>query len=151
MDLSKLTPSYKRKSPLRKGRGTGSGLGKTAGRGNKGAGQRAGKKTPYIGFRGGNLPFTRRIPKRGFNSYVPIETQIVNLESLSVRFKDQSVIDPEALKKANLIKDAGKPIKVLAKVKSTYNIKNVIKADKFSAKAKELIEKAGGKAEILSR
>jgi large subunit ribosomal protein L15 len=103
MDLSSLRPKVKNKKPKRLGRGVGSGCGKTAGRGHKGAGQRAGKKSPYEGFAGGNIPYLRRIPKRGFNPPRKKEYQIVNLEDVQRKIKDVEVIDPVVLKKVNLI------------------------------------------------
>jgi large subunit ribosomal protein L15 len=154
MDLSKLEIKIKSKKPKRVGRGPGSGRGKTSGRGHKGAGQRAGKRLPYPGFRGGNLPYLRRIPKRGFNPPRRKEYQIVNLKDIQDKIKDNkdiSVIEPQILKKFNLIKDENKPIKILGEVKEGFNIKVLFKVDKFSSKAKKIIEEAGGKVECLKR
>lgn len=148
MNLSQLKPKVKNKTAQRKGRGSGSGWGKTAGRGNKGAGQRSGKVLPYIGFRGGNLSFLRRIPKRGFNSHAK-DYQIVNLNDIALRAKKYDTIDLNVLKELNLIKSVERPVKILAKLKDEYKLKAVIKANKFSLKAKALIEKAGGKAEEI--
>jgi large subunit ribosomal protein L15 len=151
MGLSKSRPRVKNKKLKRLGRGTGSTLGKTSGRGHKGAGQRKGKKTPYPGYSGGTLPFMRLIPKRGFNSPRKLVYQIVNLEDIKQRAAKSSEINPEILKKVNLIKDAKKPIKILAKLKGDFSLKALFKADKFSESAVKLIEKAGGKAECLSK
>ena len=151
MQITDLKVRVKNKKPKRKGRGTGSGLGKTAGRGHKGAGQRAGKKLPYAGFRGGNVPYFRKIPKRGFTSPNATIYQIVNLVDIQDRLKDAKEINPKALKDVNLIKDENKPIKILANVKDDFKVKSVFKVDKFSSKARELIEAAGGTAECLKR
>jgi len=151
MDLSYLKPKVKNKKPKRVGRGTGSGHGKTSGRGHKGAGQRSGKKRPYEGFAGGNIPYLRRIPKRGFNPPKRVEYQIVNLEEVQRKIKDVEIIDPGVLKRVNLIKNENKPVKILANLSGDFNLKATFKADKFSKKAKEIIESVGGKAECLKR
>ncbi|MCK4520012.1 MAG: 50S ribosomal protein L15 [Candidatus Omnitrophica bacterium] len=152
MDLSNIRKiGKKNKKPKRLGRGTGTGRGKTSGRGHKGAGQRKGKKLPYAGFRGGNLPIARILPKRGFTSFRKVEYQIVNLRDIQGRAGDAKEINPEVLKKLKLIKSEKKPVKVLAVVKNEFSKKLVIKADKFSLKAKELIEAAGGRIECLVR
>lgn len=150
MELAKIIVRTKRKTTKRLGRGSGSGWGKTSGRGNKGAGSRSGSVQPYVGFNGGNIPFLRKIPKRGFNSHYQ-EYQIANLREISQKIKDRKEIDPLALKEAHLIKDDKKPVKILAHLKDTFTMKAVFKADSFSAKAKDLIEKAGGKIECLKR
>ncbi|HIE35623.1 MAG TPA: 50S ribosomal protein L15 [Candidatus Omnitrophica bacterium] len=151
MDLSSLKPKVRNKKPKRLGRSVGSGHGKTSGRGHKGAGQRAGKKRPYEGFAGGNIPYLRKIPKRGFNPPKRLEYQIVNLEDVQKKSKDIEVIDPIVLKKVNLIKNENKPVKILANLREDFNLKATFKADKFSKKAKEIIESAGGKVECLKR
>lgn len=151
MDLAKIIIKNKNKKPKRLGRGTGSGTGKTAGRGNKGAGQRSGKKLPYIGFSGGNIPYLRKIPKRGFHSPVRKEFQIVNLKDINKRLKNENEVNPQNLKSANLVKDENKPIKILADIKENLSIKATFKADKFSLRAKKLIEDSGGKTECLKR
>lgn len=151
MQITNIKVRVKNKKPKRKGRGTGSGLGKTAGRGHKGAGQRAGKKLPYAGFRGGNVPYFRKIPKRGFTSPNATIYQIVNLTDIQTRLQGAKEIDPKILKEANLIKDENKPVKILANIKEDLKIKSSFRVDKFSSKARELIEAAGGKAECLKR
>jgi len=151
MDLSTIRVKTKNKKPKRLGRGTGSTTGKTAGRGHKGAGQRKGKCLPYAGFRGGNLPYFRIIPKRGFNPHRKKEYQIVNLGQIQEKIKKAEEITPELLKEKNLIKDIKKPIKVLSKKEGDFTIKANFKADKFSVKAREIIEAAGGKVECLKR
>lgn len=147
MDLSKLKVKIKNKKSKRLGRGVGSGRGKTSGRGNKGAGQRSGKTLPYAGFRGGNLAYLRRIPKRGFNSPNRTDYQIVNLKDIEKNIKNIEEIDQKVLRGANLIKDDKKPVKILAGLQDKFTLKANFKADKFSSRAKELIEAAGGKVE----
>ncbi|MDD4183608.1 MAG: 50S ribosomal protein L15, partial [Candidatus Omnitrophica bacterium] len=102
MDLSKITLKTKNKTGKRLGRGTGSGWGKTASRGNKGAGSRSGNVWPYVGFNGGNIPYARKMPKRGFNVYSKEAFQVVNLNDIQERIKDAKEIDPAALKAAKL-------------------------------------------------
>ncbi|MEI8350354.1 MAG: 50S ribosomal protein L15 [Candidatus Omnitrophota bacterium] len=150
MELTKLIVRTKRKTTKRLGRGSGSGWGKTSGRGNKGAGSRSGKVLPYVGFNGGNIPFLRKIPKRGFVSHFE-EYQVTNLSAIVRKMKDAKEIDPLALKMAHLIKDDKKPVKILAHTQDAFTLKATFKADSFSAKAKELIEKAGGTIECLKR
>ncbi len=151
MDLSQVKAVTKNKKTKRRGRGTGSGLGKTSGRGHKGAGQRKGKKLPYIGFAGGNLPFLRHFPKRGFNSARAKDYQIVNLARIQEAAKDYSELTPEVMENLNLIKDKSKLIKVLANVKGEFSLKLKIKADKISKKAKEILEASGGSWECSKR
>ena len=152
MDLSNITKIGKRaKKPKRLGRGAGSGSGKTAGRGHKGAGQRSGKKLPYAGFRGGNLPLARTLPKRGFTPPRRVEYQIVSLGDIQKRSKTSEEINPQILKKLRLIRNDKKPVKVLATIDGELSKKLVVKVDKFSAKTKELIEAAGGSIECLTR
>jgi len=147
MELSNIKVKVKNKKPKRLGRGTGSGWGKTAGRGNKGAGQRSGKKLPYAGFRGGNLPYLRVIPKRGFTPPRGTKYQVVNLGDIQAKAKDSKEITPEILKKLNLIKDDKKPVKILGGAAQKLTLKALFKADRFSSGAKKMIEEAGGKAE----
>lgn len=150
MDLSKLKVRVKNKNSQRRGRGTGCGRGKTSGRGHKGSGQRKGKVLPYAGYGGDNIPFFRRIPKRGFNS--PRERcQIVNLKDIARKIKDASLVTPEVLREVNLIKNIKRPVKILGDIKKSFFLKATFKADKFSSAAKEIIEKAGGTVEYLSR
>ncbi len=151
MDLSKIKTKAKRKTPKRLGRGSGSGWGKTSGRGNKGAGQRSGGVWPYVGFNGGNIPYARKMPKRGFNPYQKSNVQIVNLKDIQEKIKNIKDIDPKILEEANLIKDANLPVKILADIKGKLTIKANFKADKFSGTAKKIIEESGGKAECLKR
>lgn len=151
MDLSKIAVKTKRKTTKRLGRGSGSGWGKTAGRGNKGAGSRSGNVWPYVGFNGGNIPYARKMPKRGFNSYDKCVFQVVNLKDIQDKVKDVKEIDPQVLETASLIKDAKLPVKILADLKGKFALKAIFKADRFSDKAKKIIEESGGKAECLKR
>ncbi|MBD3246791.1 MAG: 50S ribosomal protein L15 [Candidatus Omnitrophica bacterium] len=150
MNLSDLG-KHTMRTRKRVGRGTGSGRGKTSGRGNNGSGQRKGKKIPYLGFKGGNLPYYRKIPKRGFTSPCPRIYEIVNLKDIARAVPDEKEITPETLKTANLIKNTRTPVKILAATAGKYSCKATVKADAFSSKAKTLIEQAGGKAECLKR
>lgn len=150
MNLSNLRPRVKTKRVKRVGRGPGSGHGKTSGRGYNGAGQRVGTKF-YVGFEGGDLPFFRRIPKRGFNSFRKEEYQIVNLKDIERKLKGKEEVTPEDLKEVNLIKSLKKPVKILAQGKEQFGMKIVVKAHKFSRKAKETIEGLGGRIECLNR
>lgn len=150
MNLSKLPTHVGTKSPKRLGRGTGSGRGKTSGRGHKGAGQRKGT-VHYIGHLGDNVPLFRKIPKRGFTSVTKNDYQVVNLEDIAARLKGKKEVSPKELKEVNLISSVYKKVKVLARVKGDFSLTGTIKAHKFSKKAKELIEKAGGTAECLTQ
>jgi large subunit ribosomal protein L15 len=148
MDISGIKVKTRAQTPKRLGRGSGSGWGKTSGRGNKGAGSRSGKTLPYVGFMGGNIPYIRKLPKRGFNASDPVEYQIVNLNAIEVKLKNSDVIDPETLEKAGLIKHAAKPVKILGKINKDFTVKASFRADIFSSGAIKAIEKAGGKTEI---
>jgi len=122
------------------GRGPGSGHGKTSTRGSKGQGSRAGRDF-YPGFEGGQMPLIRKIPKRGFRNRRPMRYQIVNLRDLS-RLKDD-LITPEVLENNRLIKDKGKPVKILAKgsIDKVITVKGTV----VSSGAKTKIQQAGGK------
>ena len=129
----------------RKGRGTGSGNGKTGGRGHKGQKARSGGKI-RVGFEGGQMPLARRIPKRGFNNVFAKPLTAVNLTSLN-RFEDGAVVDAAALVEAGVISGCPNGLKILANGTLTKNI--TVKAAAFSESAKEKIEQAGGKAEVV--
>ena len=133
-------------SKKRLGRGTGSGLGNTSGKGHKGQWARSGGGV-RPGFEGGQMPLTRRVPKRGFNNHFKKEYVIVNLDVLNENFAAGSVVDMEALLDRNLVKSVKNAagLKVLGNGELTVNL--TVKAAKFSASAKEAIEKAGGTAE----
>lgn len=133
---------YKKRKRI--GRGPGSGHGKTSGRGHKGAKSRSGWSS-RAGYQGGATPYFQRIPKVGFtNARFKKEYATVNIGALEVRFNDGDEITPEIMTKAGLIAKRGLPIKVLGDGELTKKL--VIHAAKFSASAKEKIEKAGGSA-----
>ena len=145
MRLDCLTPvKGSTKISKRRGRGHGSGLGKSAGRGNKGAGQRSGFKR-RAWFEGGQMPLSRRLPKRGFTNNFKKEFQIVNLSKLENI--EEKIIDANLLFQKGFVRSSLKPIKILG-VGNLKNSINVI-ATAFSKSAKEKIENAGGKAQIL--
>ena len=133
------------KAPKRKGRGTATGQGKTAGRGMNGQKSRSGGGT-RLGFEGGQMPLYRRLPKRGFNNIWGTEYTIVNVEDFN-KFEAGTVITQEVLEEAGLVKQVKDGIKVLGQ--GTINIAVTVKADKFSKTAVEKIEAAGGKAEVI--
>ena len=129
----------------RKGRGVGTGNGKTGGRGHKGQHARSGGKT-RIGFEGGQMPLSRRVPKRGFNNVFAKPLTAINLAALN-RFEDGAVVDAAALVEAGVISACPYGLKVLAN--GTLTKKITVKAKAFSESAKEKIEQAGGKAEVV--
>ena len=147
MKLNSLKPNEgASKSRKRVGRGPGSGLGKTSGKGHKGQNARSGGGV-RPGFEGGQLPLFRRIPKRGFsNARFKTRYAVINLSDLD-KFEDGAVITPELLKEMGLVKKQLDGIKVLGN--GTLNKKLTVKAHKFSDVAKEKIEKSGGKAEVI--
>lgn len=127
------------------GRGQGSGNGKTAGKGHKGQNARSGGGVA-LGFEGGQTPLYKRIPTRGFTNYTRKEYAIVNVASLNV-FEDGATVDFETLKAAGLLKKQLDGVKVLGCGELTKKL--TVKANKFSATAKESIEKAGGIVEVI--
>lgn len=130
----------------RVGRGIGSGLGKTSGKGHKGQNARSGGGVRQ-GFEGGQLPLFRRLPKRGFtNAMFKTEYAVINLSDLN-KFEDGATVSPELLKEMGLVKKQLDGIKVLGNGKLERKL--VVKAHKFSNVAKEQIEKLGGKAEVI--
>jgi large subunit ribosomal protein L15 len=146
MDLSNLKPSENsRFEKKRVGRGQGSGNGKTAGRGHKGAQSRSGFKFKR-GFEGGQMPLHRRVPKRGFHNPFRVEYAVVNLDTLAERFDEGTTITPALLRERGLVHGTGL-IKVLARGEITKKL--TVQAHKFSGKAAEKIAAAGGAAEIL--
>jgi len=150
MQIQNLHSKTSNRKKKRVGRGSGSGHGKTSTRGHKGAGQRKGSPH-YIGFEGGNVPYLRKIPKRGFSSKHTVFFQIVNLDDISRRLKDREEITPKELKEVNLIDNASKPVKILARLRGPLGFKATFKAHKFSKKAEDLIKNSEGKAECLTR
>ena len=129
----------------RKGRGHATGNGKTAGRGHKGQKARSGGGV-RIGFEGGQMPLARRIPKRGFNNIFAKPLEIVNLSALD-KFEDGAVIDAEALLGAGIISKCKYGVKILGNGEITKKFD--VKAAAFSETAKQKIEAAGGKAEVV--
>ena len=146
MKLHELSPAPgSTKEVKRIGRGHGSGSGKTAGKGHKGQNARSGGGV-RIGFEGGQMPLTRRIPKRGFNNIFAKEYAIVNVSDLN-KFTEGTVVDAELLKAAGLIKKTCDGVKVLGDGELTTKL--TVKAAEFTKSAVEKIEKAGGKAEVM--
>jgi large subunit ribosomal protein L15 len=146
MDLSNLKPpDNSRFAKKRVGRGQGSGNGKTAGRGHKGAQSRSGYSFKR-GFEGGQMPLHRRVPKRGFHNPFRVEYAVVNLDTLAERFEEGTTITPELLRERGLAPGKGL-IKVLAR--GDISKKLTVQAHKFSGKAAEKIAAAGGAAEVL--
>ena len=146
MKLHELTPAAgSTKEVKRKGRGHGSGNGKTAGKGHKGQKARSGGGV-RPGFEGGQTMLARRIPKRVFNNIFATKYAVVNVADLE-RFVDGTVVDTELLKATGLVTKELDGVKILGNGELTKNL--TVKAAKFSAAAKEKIEKAGGKAEVM--
>ena len=144
MKLHELTPAAgSAKDAWRKGRGPGSGNGKTAGKGHKGQNARSGGGV-RPGFEGGQFPIYRQHPKRGFNNYFATNYAIVNVEDLN-RFVDGTVVDMDVLLAARVIRKPMDGLKVLGNGELTKKL--TVKAAVFSATAKEKIEAAGGKVE----
>ena len=129
----------------RKGRGIGTGNGKTGGRGHKGQKARSGGGV-RIGFEGGQMPLARRIPKRGFNNIFAKPLTAINVAVLN-RFEDGAVVDAAALIEKGILHDCEYGLKVLGNGSVTKKV--TVKAAAFSESAKEKIEKAGGKAEVV--
>lgn len=147
--LSRLSPpegAVKKKK--RKGRGIGSGLGKTAGKGMKGQKARHGNNFGKIGFEGGQTPLFRRLPKRGFKNTLAKTVAVFNVEELAKRFDAGATVDVEALRNAGLLKRSVDAVKVLGNGEIDKAL--TVKLHAFSASAKEKIEKAGGTAEVLA-
>jgi len=144
MNLHELSPAPgSTQVGKRKGRGPGTGNGKTGGRGHKGQKARSGGGT-RIGFEGGQMPLARRLPKRGFNNIFAKPLEIVNVASLN-RFDDGAVVNVCDLLEKGIISKCEYGVKVLGN--GTVTKKLTVRANKFSASAKEKIEKAGGKVE----
>ncbi len=147
MKLHDLKPNKgSKKDRKRVGRGYGSGMGKTAGRGTKGQNSRAGGGVP-LWHQGGDTPYFRRMPKKpGFRNFNRVEYQEVNLEFLSA-FRKDSEITPEILREVELINTLSRPVVILGRGELKKPLK--VKAHRFSRKAKEKIEKAGGTVEVI--
>ena len=146
MRIDTLQPAEgSRTSAKRLGRGIGSGLGKTSGKGHKGQWARSGGGV-RPGFEGGQMPLTRRVPKRGFNNHFRKVYAVVNLEQLSA-FEAGAVVDYETLLGEGLIKEVKNAAGLKVLGNGEINVALTVKAAKFSASAKEAIEKAGGTCE----
>ena len=146
MKLHTLSPAEGSvKECFRKGRGPGSGNGKTAGKGHKGQNARSGGGV-RPGFEGGQLPLYRKLPKRGFNNKFAKQYAIVNVDALNL-FEDDAVVDLDALMACGLVRKVVDGVKVLGD--GELNKKLTVKASVFSASAKEKIEAVGGKTEVV--
>ena len=146
MNLHELSPAAgSNKQSYRKGRGAGSGNGKTAGRGHKGQKARSGGGV-RVGFEGGQMPLVRRLPKRGFNNIFAKRLEAINVSALE-KFEDGAVVNAQALLEKGILSKCEYGVKVLGNGELTKKL--TVRATAFSASAKEKIEKAGGKAEVV--
>ena len=146
MNLSNLSPAKgsKHSDNFRRGRGHGSGNGKTAGKGHKG--QKARSGSPRIGFEGGQMPLYRRIPKRGFTNRNSKDIVGINMSALEV-FDNNAVVTVEALMEKGIVKNPRDGVKILGGGELTKKL--TVQVNAFSATAKEKIEALGGKAEVV--
>ena len=146
MELSNLKPAEgsKHSDNFRRGRGHGSGNGKTAGKGHKG--QKARSGAPRIGFEGGQMPLYRRIPKRGFKNINTLDIVTINVDKLEV-FDNGTAVTVDTLLEKGIIKNARDGVKILGNGELTKKLD--VKVNGFSASAKEKIEKNGGTAEVV--
>jgi large subunit ribosomal protein L15 len=146
MKLNELSPAPGSVREVKRiGRGHGSGQGKTAGKGHKGQKARSGRGF-RAGFEGGQMPLQRRVPKRGFNNVFAAKAVAINVGSLKV-FEDGAVVDAAALKAAGIVNNIENGVKILGNGK--LDKKLTVKVSAFSGSAKEKIEAAGGKAEVI--
>lgn len=146
MRLHELAPAPgTNKEPKRIGRGTSTGWGKSAGRGQKGQGSRTGGGV-RPGFEGGQMPLARRLPKRGFTNIFAKEFAEVNVELLN-KFENGTEVTPELLKEMNVVKKLYDGVKILGEGELTKKL--TVKASKFTKSAQEKIEAAGGKVEVI--
>lgn len=146
MKLYELTPAPgSKKEAFRKGRGHGSGNGKTAGRGHKGQNARSGGGV-RPGFEGGQMPLYRRLPKRGFTNKFAKDYVAINVSALE-KFENGAVVDAAALKEAGVISKVLDGVVIMGRGEITKSL--TVKAVRFTESAKEKIEKAGGKAEVI--
>ena len=146
MKLNELSPAVGSVTPAwRKGRGVGSGNGKTAGKGHKGQNARSGGGV-RIGFEGGQIPLYRKLPKRGFNNRFAVKYSIVNVSELNV-FEDGATVTVENLLEKKIVRKVNDGVKVLGC--GPIEKKLTVQAHAFTAGAKKLIEQAGGKCEVV--
>lgn len=146
MYIHELSPAEGSKKDVKRvGRGHGSGWGKTSGKGHKGQNARSGGGV-RPGFEGGQMPLARRIPKRGFNNIFAAKMAAVNVSSLEI-FKEGTEVDAELLLASGLVKNIDNGVKILGNGEITKKL--TVQASAFSASAKEKIEAAGGKAEVI--
>ena len=147
MKLHELSPNEGSvKESYRRGRGTGSGNGKTAGKGHKGQNARSGGGV-RPGFQGGQLPLYRKLPKRGFHNKFGVVYAVVNVDDLDKKFEEGATVDAEALLESGIISKVCDGIKVLGRGEITKKL--TVKAAVFSETAKGKIEAAGGKTEVI--
>jgi large subunit ribosomal protein L15 len=147
MSLNNLRPPKGASHPRKRvGRGPGSGHGKTASRGSKGAKSRSGFRFKR-GFEGGQMPLHRRVPKRGFHNLFRTEYAVVNLDTLGEVFDAGSEVTPDVLRERGLVRHATAPVKVLGR--GELSKKLTVRAHKFSGSAAEKIAAAGGVAEVI--
>ena len=146
MEMSNLQPAAGsvKSDNFRRGRGHGSGNGKTAGKGHKG--QKARSGAPRIGFEGGQMPLYRRIPKRGFTNRNALEIIAINVSALE-KFENGTEVTPEVLLQEGVISKIADGVKILGNGELTKKLN--VKVNAYSASAKEKIEKAGGTAEVI--
>ena len=136
----------KNKNRKRIGRGPGSGQGKTAGKGHKGQKSRSGTSWSSV-FQGGTMPLVRRVPKRGFNNKFAAKIAVINVGDLENLFPSGGEVTPDSLKQLGIVKHVYDELKILGN--GSLTIKLNVSAHRFSAKAKELIEQAGGTTTVL--
>lgn len=148
MKLHELSPAPGSKSKKKRlGRGPGSGIGKTSGKGHKGLLARSGRAN-QVGFEGGQIPLVRRLPKRGFTNVFRVEYSVVNIKALS-RIEGEGVITPAVLKQNGIIKGRRPLVKILGAGEIDRPL--VVEAHSFSESAKEKIESAGGQVKVIGR
>ena len=148
-DFTLTAPQCANKKAKRVGRGSSSGLGSTAGKGNKGQQSRSGKAGPYVGFEGGQMPLYRRIAHRGFSNY-PFKKEYVciNLVELEAKFADGETVNKDTLKAKGMVGKVVDGIKILGNGDLTKKL--TVEVSKVSASAKAKIEKAGGSVKVLA-
>jgi large subunit ribosomal protein L15 len=147
MSLNNLRPPKGAKHPRKRvGRGPGSGHGKTASRGSKGAKSRSGFRFKR-GFEGGQMPLHRRVPKRGFHNLFRVEYAVINLDTLAQVFDAGSEVTPDLLRERGLVRQSNIPVKILGR--GEISKKLTVRAHKFSGSAAEKITAAGGAVEVI--